>query len=126
MAQQRISKYEDFRFEIASDRKLKEILELAFSHHSTADGWKEENGAFVLSWYNKENGGWNAFPGSLTPAEVEPLVISWLKNQDYGYEPDIDGSNRKGFLVYNESYGRINNDPYAFVAIKPEWISYHK
>lgn len=120
------SKYEDFRFEIASDRKLTEILELAFSRHSTAAGWKEQNGAFVLSWHNPAGAGWNAFPAPLAAKDLEPLVISWLKNQNYGYEPDTDGSVRKGFLVYNERYGRIADDPYAFVAIKPEWIVYDK
>lgn len=126
MTKPRISKYEDFRFEIASDRQLKEILALAFTRHKTAAGWKEQNGAFVLSWYNPDGAGWNAFPAPLEAEGLEPLVISWLKNQNYGYEPDTDGSASKGFLVYNETYGRIDNDPYAFVAIKPEWIVYDK
>lgn len=121
-----MTKTNDFHFDITSDRNLIDILKIAFSRHSTAAGWRVENGKLILSWYNDKPDKWNAFITPLGPVEVEPMVIAWLKAQKYETEPDTDGHNGKGFHVYNESWERIGDDHYAFVAIEPEWITYGK
>jgi hypothetical protein len=125
-----MSKHHDFRFDITSDRNLEGILKIAFSRNSKATGWFAQDGRLILSWhnetaYNKPNK-WNAFMTPLDADGVTPMVIAWLKEQDFGNEPDTDGHNGKGFRVYNESWGYIDSDPYAFVAIEPQWITYDK
>lgn len=125
-----MTQHNDFRFDITTDRNLEDLLKIAFSRHSKASGWRVENGRLILSWHNEtaynKPAKWNAFMTPLDPAGVAPMVLEWLKGQDFGKEPDTDGHNKKGFRVYNESWGRIGNDPYAFVAIEPEWITYGK
>lgn len=122
--------HNDFRFDITSDRNLEDILKIAFSRNSKAAGWRVEGKRLILSWHNetdyKNPGRWNAFITPMTAESVFSTVIEWLKAQDFGPEPDTDGHNKKGFRVYNESWGRVGNDPYAFVAIEPEWITYDK
>lgn len=125
-----MTQHHDFRFDITSDRNLEKILDIAFSRHAKASGWRSEDNRLILSWYNENNykqpAKWNAFMAPLDPEGVAPMALEWLKGQEYGNEPDTDGHNNKGFRVYNESWGYINSDPYAFVAIEPAWITYGK
>lgn len=122
--------YNEFRFDITSDRNLEDILKIAFSRHSKAAGWRVEGRRLILSWHNEQDyknpGKWNAFLAPMEAKEIESTIIAWLKTQDFGHEPDTDGHNRKGFRVYNETYGYVDKDAYAFVAIEPQWITYDK
>lgn len=122
--------HNDFRFDITSDQNLEDILKIAFSRQSKAEVWRVDGKRLIIGWYNENtyhrDSPWNAFMSPMKSEELVPMVISWLKSQDYGREPDTDGSNRKGFHVYNEAWGHIGGDPYAFIAIEPEWITYGK
>lgn len=39
---------------------------------------------------------------------------------------DLDGSLSKGFRIYTEDWGQVNNNDYAICAIKPCWLWYGK
>jgi hypothetical protein len=69
------------------------------------------------------------FPFVLKKEDISFLtdfVSKWLSQVDYGTEPDHDGSNGKGWTVWNDSWGRVNGEWQSFVAIKPTWAMYGK
>lgn len=67
----------------------------------------------------------------LTPLDWQNsanLAWTWLKNQrqeKYPPYPDIDGSVREGYKVYNEDWGHVVSH-YAILAVKPSWALYGK
>ena len=67
-----------------------------------------------------------ALPFSLDAAGAADFAIRWLREQEYGCEPDHDGDNRRGWRLYNESWGHVDNDYSAFVAVAPAWALYGK
>lgn len=126
---------DNFHFDI-SGASLAKSLEIAFTHHKTAVGWvevrltpklsdgtfskKNDNSSLVLYWADKS--GVNKFPVPLTFEEVRPMIESWLKKADYGRYPIHDGDNSKSHRVFNETWGHVNGDWEAFVAIEPCWM----
>lgn len=63
------------------------------------------------------------------PMDLEAATVfawGWLRKTEYPTEPNHDGSNNKGFRVYNEEWGHVKGRWQAFVAIKPEWQMYGK
>jgi hypothetical protein len=61
--------------------------------------------------------------------EAADLAWGWLQNQPnekYEQYLDHDGSNGKGFLVYNEYWGHVAGSCYAFLGVKPVWAWYGK
>src|SRR5690349_24893058 len=44
---------------------------------------------------------------------------AWLAEADYGPQPDHDGDNSKGWRIYNEAWGHVDNLWGAIVAIQP-------
>ena len=102
-------------------------LEIAFTNcpGNKAIGYRViKDKGLVLYWTEADNV--TPFLSKMTFSEVEPLVQGWLKEQDYGEQPDHDGSNGKGWHVYNEAWGHVNNEWEAFVAIEPAWAMYGK
>jgi hypothetical protein len=63
------------------------------------------------------------------PMDVDDAINfawGWLQKQDYGEEPDHDGSDGKGFAVYNEAWGHVGNSHAAICAVSPQWSWYGK
>ena len=81
------------------------------------------------------------------PSAITDQLFAWLKEQEYGRQPDHDGSNGKGFYVsitgpiierkpnkyYNKDDGwsKPMNDTYDtsfydVLCIRPWWVEYHK
>ena len=54
------------------------------------------------------------------------FVEKWLEQVEYPSEPDHDGSNGKGWRLYNEASGRVDGDHSAVLAVSPEWATYGK
>lgn len=65
-------------------------------------------------------------PITLDAEGASYLANNWLETAEYGPEPDTDGHCNKGWRVYNEAWGHVDDDPYAFLAIEPAWIEYGK
>lgn len=64
---------------------------------------------------------------------ISDQIYAWLKTQDYGREPDHDGSNHKGWRVTNrgpkvneDTYFNTDSTPYDVLCVHPHWIEYHK
>lgn len=109
-------------------------LQVAFSDHNKAVAWAERPGKnakakkLVLFWTVKDSASsdLNRFPSPIDAEAAVALITGWLKEQDYGPQPDHDGDNHKGCRVYNEDWGHVDGDWSAFAAIEPEWLMFGK
>lgn len=57
------------------------------------------------------------------------LAWGWLqerKHEEYREVLDHDGSNGKGFRIYNEDWGHVAGSFYAILAVLPVWAWYGK
>jgi hypothetical protein len=71
----------------------------------------------------------NKLPYPMGWKEAADLAWGWLLNQPkekYTDYLDHDGSNGKGFLIYNEGWGHVAGSHYAFLGVKPVWAWYGK
>lgn len=82
----------------------------------------------VLYWgdINEAAGRVKELPFPLDDVQALEFVDGWLKASDYGQQPDHDGSNGKGWRVFNNDWGRVDEDFRSFVAIQPVWAMYGK
>lgn len=78
----------------------------------------------ILLW--SENGKGVSLPYPLDINTVKPFVAGWLGTRNYGSQPDHDGSNGKGWRVFNEAWGHVFGNHYAICAIQPAWAMYGK
>lgn len=62
----------------------------------------------------------------INPFGAAQLATIWLKETEYGEEPDHDGSNRKGWRAFSHSIGDALGCHYTIIAIQPAWASYGK
>ena len=111
-----------------SIERLKIALTLGLSDHK-AIGYlidtKDNNPRMVFFW--SEHPKMTPFPGKTTPEFLASFIDMWLQNAEYGNEPDHDGHNDRGWYMYTESWGQINDyDWKSFLAIEPHWIMYGK
>lgn len=143
---------DNFHFDLTGV-PLRKSLEIATLEHK-AIGWKEQvrtrgeawgvqlpspQGLFparsrskpidvriMLYWTDKDVKDLNRFPAVMGVDQLETVIKAWLDALMYGPEPDHDGSNSKGWHVYNERYGRVNDEWQTFAAIEPVWLEYGK
>lgn len=80
----------------------------------------------VFFWYASSVADYVQLPFKLDVYGARDFAMRWLAEQDYGHEPDHDGHNRKGWRVYNEAWGRVDEDSGSCVAISPNWAWYGK
>ena len=66
------------------------------------------------------------FPFMADAAVAAEFAMRWLKECDYPREPDTDGSTKKGWRVYSERWGRIDDDHSSIIAVAPLWAVYGK
>lgn len=123
-------------------------LKLAFRHAWGARGWwiykplpvaedeynydgrigllgEEDSGPFlVLEQYEHQS--MVKFPCNIDCETATEFAWKWLQEQEYGDEPDHDGSNSKGFVVFNESWGHVGHSHGAICAIGPAWAMHGK
>jgi hypothetical protein len=122
-------------------------LQLAFRHAWNAESWwiykpepidqkeydwsdrvgllgVEDSGPFlVLDQYGKKG---VKFPCPIDCETATEFAWKWLQEQEFGDEPDHDGSNSKGFVVFNESWGHVGGSWAAICAIGPAWAMHGK
>jgi hypothetical protein len=66
------------------------------------------------------------FPFTLDAEGAADFAKRWLAEADYGKEPDHDGDNGKGWRLYCEGWGHVDDDHSSFVAVAPSWAMYGK
>ncbi len=114
---------------------LSHTIELALCGHFHAASFTEvtvgDHKMLVLHWYYREGSGQTKFPYPFKLEQLLPFITGWLENQDYGSEPDLDGSCSKGWSLFTnipyEQRKTINQawDCVLF-AVRPEWAEHHK
>lgn len=67
-----------------------------------------------------------ALPFKLDAVGACDFARRWLAEADYGKQPDHDGSNSKGWRVYNEAWGHVEDVRRAIVAVAPAWAMHGK
>jgi hypothetical protein len=86
----------------------------------------------ILYWSKPDKGASAdivALPFAHESEAITNLVWGWLNSKEctpIGPEPDHDGSNGRGWHLYNESWGHVDNDWRAFIAVRPAWAQYGK
>lgn len=65
-------------------------------------------------------------PYPLTAESAPEFVAQWLAHAPYPVKPNIDGSVKMGWRVFNGAWGHVHGQPFAFVAIAPTWAMYGK
>jgi hypothetical protein len=78
----------------------------------------------ILLWKAEQDA--LALPYPLDLKEAVSFVAGWLRNAEYGREPDHDGDNGKGWRVFTEDWGHVAGHRCAIVAVQPAWAMYGK
>lgn len=118
---------DNFHFDITG-APLDECLRIALqgAPGGKVQGWglDTEKNRLLLYWNTDEAG--TPFPAPLDLDGVVEVVTTWLREVNYGPQPDHDGHNTRGWRVYNESWSRIGHDWGAFAAVEPSWLMHGK
>ena len=90
--------------------------------------WVEDpSKGLILLW--SAEGSATKLPTPLTWKKAADLAWTWLENrntEDYREYLDHDGSNGRGFKVYNEDWGHVAGYSYAVLGVLPVWAWYGK
>jgi len=71
-------------------------------------------------------GGAAVLPFEMPLPEAAAFAEGWLRQAEYGPQPDHDGSNGKGWRVFNEAWGHVGGYWQALLAVQPAWAWYGK
>lgn len=120
---------DNYHFNVTSDSQFIDWM-LLCANKREAVGYKVFNRKpqlLVLYWTIPSN--INNYCPFLTPLSGSALaytVEAWLLGVDYETEPDQDGINTKGFRIFNEAWGHVEDERQAFMGIQPVWAMYGK
>jgi hypothetical protein len=115
-----------------SRRDLVSVMQIMLGQHRRATHFRVEEregkpARLILFWTDSKTA--EPFPYPLdTPETAADSILSWLQDIEYPENDfnDSDITEEKGFRAYNEAWGHVANDPYAFLAIEPRWCWYGK
>ena len=65
------------------------------------------------------------FPAPIGAKQGADIVWDWLAHAEYGRD-EHDGAAYKGWRVFNQQYGIVDNHWDAFIAVRPMWINLPK
>lgn len=122
---------------------LLDALKLAFlvSDQKTAKAYRiDKRLGLILYWTDKSEGGQpvQQFITPQTPEQIYPQIEAFLQSyynkeididletEDEPYLNDSDITNVEGWRIYTGQWNRVNEDEYAFIAIKPAYDNYGK
>lgn len=94
------------------------------SHYSRLVEDPEGHATLIILWHEEQ--GSQLLPYPLTLDQTAIFIEGWLKNVDYGKEPDHDGDNGKGWRLFTEDWGHVAGHHYAIVGVNPAWAMYGK
>lgn len=141
---------DNYRFDITAwdghhDFSMMDLcLKIAFADHKTVTHWSHEpgvlapveNGRFyamwkkpprlILYWWDGDSKDLTPFLAPMTYEAAVGAVRAWLEGQDYANEPDHDGSNSRGWRIYNEAWGHVGGHRGAICAVEPAWLMHGK
>lgn len=96
------------------------------THHFEDLVEDEKNGTptLIMLWGNET--GTEKLPFPLNLDGTIQFVKGWLKDVEYGHQPDHDGSNGRGWRLFTENWGHVAGFRCAIVAAQPVWAMYGK
>jgi hypothetical protein len=108
--------------------RLKQAMELLDTWESgklKIVGFTVKDNRFILFDFAHDK--MTPLPAPMPLSFAASLVYEWLKTAEYPAEPDHDGSNSRGWRIYKESWGHIDEFGWGSVcAVEPMWIEYGK
>jgi hypothetical protein len=121
---------DNFHIDITYEGKeaLAQALQLAFRGH-TAIGYTSDITHLVFYWVKPDGGNdkyYQPLPFKIDAKFAAEFASKWLEFVSYPAEPDHDGDNGKGWRVYTEAWGKVDNQYQAIVGVKPCWALYGK
>lgn len=122
---------DNFRIDITcrGDQPLEKTLILAFDQQKAVGYLITPNSGLVFLHSMAQSEfklGSAAFPFKMDAIGAADFARRWLAEQDYGPQPDHDGSNTKGWRVYNEMWGHVDGMWTAICAVQPVWAWHGK
>lgn len=100
-------------------------MQLAFKTHNKAKGYLVQDNTLVFYWCDYDKA--VKLPFEMKVQDAINFAWAWLENTPPSTgEPDHDGDNYKGFMVYNDSWGHVFNAYQAIIGITPIWAMYGK
>lgn len=116
---------------------LQHTVMLALCRFSSAEAFYESvtsrnENILLFYWHHEAKSVHSKLPYKFGAEQLLPFITGWLDNQDYGTEPNIDGSCSKGWRLLTEvPYEERKNVPhiwnfYTIFAIQPVWAMHHK
>ena len=114
--------------EVDKGERLRAWIEIC-SGSQFATGWavlpgKDGRPSRLVFYWRESDDDVEVHPFPFQAAAGETMAsfaFNWLAQVDYGPEPDHDGSNARGYRVFNEAWGRLGDDDAAFLAVEPAW-----
>lgn len=103
--------------------KLGETVFFA-SHHTEEKVVNGEPDTLILLWGEERGAVQLPFPLNLERA-IE-FVAGWLGEAKYGPQPDHDGSNGKGWRLFNGPWGHVVGHHCGIVGVQTCWMIYPK
>lgn len=119
---------DNFQIDITSEGSIFKAMELAFRDgpNMRAVGYRISTEKGLIFYQYGSSARMTALPFKIDAAGAADFATQWLAEQNYGPEPDHDGDNGKGWRLYCEEWGHVDNESQAFVAVQPVWAMYGK
>lgn len=93
--------------------------------HSTSYEESPDGKPTLILLWNEEKGSL-PLPYPLNLDQAVEFVAGWLQGAEFGDEPDHDGSNGKGFHLFNDYWGHVADHRYGIIGVQPAWAMYGK
>lgn len=97
---------------------------------------KDPERGIILYWHNNqaEEKGVTPFLAPPTSGELARMIVASLSEEwtsripmeDWDANCDHDGSNELGWRVYCDDWGKVGDDDYAFLCVKPAYMWHGK
>ena len=112
-------------------------LKIAFLQEGfNCKGWSESKKGIILHWSGDVKGV-HKLPSDqkgLSPEDCIPIILNYLKSDEadkveldgWFKDVDIDGSTSKGWRVFVEDWGHVDNHHTAICCISPSYLWHGK
>lgn len=123
---------DNFKIDIISDNRetLLMAMKIAFMNNGgPTKGYviTDEYGLIFLRYPSSTKGMHEIpFPFSMDAEMATEFALHWLRECEYGQEPDHDGHNKKGWRLYVKDWSMVGQYWNSICAVKPQWTMYGK
>jgi len=139
---------DNFKIDITCEKTkpLHDALSIIMTQHGVLRGYRIDKGKsgkprMILFWM--EDSSMTPFPFEVSRGDrpqrtgflrdttdrlpwLVEMIEGWLSNVEYGKQPDHDGDNGRGWRVYTEAWGHVDDNSHTACAIEPEWAWHGK